>query len=165
MKTLVIIDMQPRFGASDSVVDQVCNLIQLWKDRKWPILLVEYRQQYSGQCGQRTHQVIRDLLRFYRKKWRIFKDQDDGGWFIWSAACKHNLPKHFVLCGVNTCACVQRTALGLCRVGAEEVIKVEVEDVACACSCGCIPNHARIFNLSANRPQNLVWNEPAFSCT
>ncbi|MGD9679673.1 MAG: MaoC family dehydratase [Candidatus Obscuribacterales bacterium] len=107
--TLVLVDMQPRYQASRSIVRQVEDEIDHAVDNGWPVVVLQYKNM------GRTYKRLLDAL--YRRGARYVlrvKARPDGSHQV-AEACKiHGFPtSRFRLCGVNALACVRQTALGL----------------------------------------------------
>ena len=108
--TLVVVDMQPVFEASrkPDVIAGVAQQILTAVQNNWAIVFLEYRG--SG----RTHQGLLKLAQGYNRKLKVSKLRDDGSSEVIRALRRRNfLAENFVVCGVNTDACVFDTAYGL----------------------------------------------------
>lgn len=124
--TLVVVDMQPVFEASrhpDTIIAVTTEILAA-KQKKWPIILVEYKG-----CG-RTHGGFDALLRGYPRKARIGKWNDDGSAEVIRTLVRREFPYQTLrVCGVNTDCCVWATVHGL--LNRLEKSKVEVVKRAC----------------------------------
>jgi nicotinamidase-related amidase len=128
---LTIIDMQPRFPSSQNTdtVAAVLRLIAKAIERNWPVLLIEFYAHGP------TDNRISAALRNYSGCIREFKYDDDGSEKIWEACVEHELPgSRFVICGVNTHACIKKTVFGMARLMPDSAIEV-IQD-ACNCDTG-----------------------------
>lgn len=116
-KILVIIDMQIRFSASrkPETRSAIIGLITKARKKHWPIMLVEY----ANPCGcsdeeQETWPDIRAALAGYDDVAFVVKCDDDGSCEVIKSRDTYWPDiNNFVLCGVNTDACVKHTARGL----------------------------------------------------
>lgn len=115
MYALVIVDMQPKFKASNDIrciancVREVRKAIECGAT----IIVLEYSRR-GNERGHKTHEAIRKLVQAYENSFFIIKNEDDGSHAIYAQDVKldpDNL--HFRLCGVNLGACVRSTAIGL----------------------------------------------------
>jgi len=166
MKILVIIDMQPKFEASKDEKTQaaVVTQIKLAKRHNWPIVVVEFaadqcRQQFEGwEKGpllreSPTHFVILKEVEKYPRFLLVLKDADDGSAKIISARNKQSWRaiRTFRVMGVNTGACVKKTAAGL-------AVKYSVEVYAPGCNA---PEWSVNDNpwMREQMPQNITWEK------
>lgn len=128
---LTIIDMQPRFPSSQdaNTIAGVLRLIAKAIERNWPVILVEFYAHGP------TDERITNALDGYAGLVREFKFNEDGSEEIWEACVEHELPgSRFIVCGVNTHACVKDTVFGMARLMPDSAIEV-VKD-ACNCDTG-----------------------------
>lgn len=128
---LTIIDMQPRFPSSQNsdTIAGVLRLIAKAIERNWPVILVEFYAHGA------TDERITDALNGYAGLVREFKYNEDGSEEIWEACVEHELPgSRFVICGVNTHACVKDTVIGMARLMPDTAIEI-IQD-ACNCDTG-----------------------------
>lgn len=108
MYTLLIIDMQPEFKASEKCLPEVLHLITKAKKDKANILVVDYVG--SGF----TWFPIRKELKGYEHTITIKKKNDDGGPEVFRALKIMNwLNLPIFTCGVNSNFCVKDTLNGL----------------------------------------------------
>jgi len=130
MKTvLCVIDVQPRFNAAELIISDVVYQIQLAITRKSPILIVEYGLDHC------SHNEIYKALNYYSPHlWDIVKKTSDNGSYevITKMKSKGFLFNRVRICGVNTCACVRSTALGLKQSGLFNRVEVAENAVNCA---------------------------------
>ena len=149
-KPLIIVDMQPYFGAVDyQVVQKVIKVVNRKKLNEEPVLLL----QYKG-CGP-THPAILAELDGYPYMRRVYKSCNCG-----AGPVKRILQEDFALsapltlqvCGVNTSYCVKQTAEKLVTY-----YGFDVEVVINACSCE-DPDNAvwEISNWRKNGPVKVV---------
>ncbi len=128
---LTIIDMQPRFPSSQNndTIAGVLRLIAKAIERNWPVIVVEFYAH--GPTDERITEALRD----YPLCVREFKRDEDGSEEIWEACVEHELPgSRFVICGVNTHACVKDTVFGMARLMPDSAIEI-IQD-ACNCDTG-----------------------------
>ena len=124
---LCIIDVQEFFRAARFAVPGVERQIKIFRQREWPIILVNY----SG-VGAAYPEVIW-ALEGYGNYYRVEKNADDGSDAIIMLADRAGIDlSTVVMCGVNTCYCVKETALGLI---AKEGIKIKLAANAVHCDC------------------------------
>jgi nicotinamidase-related amidase len=116
MYTLIVVDMQPGFDAANDerTINNCISYVRQAKKDKATIIIMEYG--YDDECNTygKTHKSITKYLSRYENYYRVVKRQDDGS----SAVLTHEVAFHFKqndvrICGVNTAACVARTALGM----------------------------------------------------
>ena len=107
---LLIIDMQSEFKAANdtTVVANVILEIKKAKQNNQHIFVVEYWEEGD------THKSILKELKDYQNTHFVTKYEDDGSDKIKNYLFQNNIDiKHFMVCGVNTCACVASTVKGL----------------------------------------------------
>lgn len=122
-RTLLIIDMQPRFDACcycRRVIRACVREIKKARKRRDDILFVEFVGY-----GE-THCELRAAAGRYRRKFTCHKVTDNGAFTIARAVQQHDIAhQHFVVCGVNADACVRETIGGLIdRYPAAEITAV-----------------------------------------
>lgn len=124
--TLVIVDMQHEFEAAldpNVVVGVTYEIIQA-KEYGSPIVIVEY----DG--FGRSHDAFFSILKNYRRKAVIKKNDDDGSNEVIRALKRRRFnPFHLRVCGVNSDACVLATVEGLLDKLSQS--KIEVVKRAC----------------------------------
>lgn len=126
---LVIVDMQPHFPAArdESTINGCLMQIGLWRERGWPIVVLEYEG-----CGP-TDARIDAALAGYDNFRRLTKPRDDGSAEVLKGCRSLDFaPDLFRICGVNINACVQSTVRGLM----EKSPAVRLEIVTDACNDG-----------------------------
>ncbi len=128
--TLVVVDMQPDFEASNNpaTIANVKREIIEAKAKQMPILFLEvpYFSPLDERGLRHTHQELTQLVKFYPNTTRypIEKLRSDGSYqVLWACEQNHYTNSHFRICGVNTNICVYETAVGLSQNGVVEVIK------------------------------------------
>jgi nicotinamidase-related amidase len=102
--TLIVVDMQHMFPASSKCLDACKDIVRAFVKTNNDIVFVEY----VG-CGQ----TISSLKRLTRNAHYVYKDKCDGSKEINECVTKNALSTNFVVCGVNTGACVLQTVSGL----------------------------------------------------
>lgn len=111
-RTLVIIDMQPRFVTANipRVVLACRREVEKAIDKNNAVVLVEYAN--SGE----TLPEIAVLLKGYHRYTKLTKWSDDGGFEICRRIREKEFPdKNILICGVNINACVGATVRTLRR--------------------------------------------------
>ncbi len=108
---LVVIDMQPRFRASNNpdTIEAVIFLMQVSKASKWPCIILE-AEGYG-----RSHESILEVAANNQNCVIATKQRTSDGTLEVFESCHHlrTSPDCFLLCGVNSGACVEDLALGL----------------------------------------------------
>ena len=125
---LCVIDVQEKFSAAKKVVSEVVHQIKLARKRKAGVLIVEYGNDPS-------YEEVYDALKGYKDWMVVKKDSDDGSMEVMHAMDKHPRFRGMKVrvCGVNACACVKATAIGLRDSGLFS--KIEVAEAATDCTC------------------------------
>jgi hypothetical protein len=120
--TLVIVDMQPQFGAAkcDSTARRIIELIGYAKEDCADIIVLEY----SG-YGLTRQDIRKELVDYPRAIYRT-KCYDDGSSEVFEEI-RDKENNDCIVCGVNYGACVRDTAIGL----AEKGLEVEVDEDGC----------------------------------
>ena len=129
---LTIIDMQARFPSSqnNATIAGVLRLIAYAIARNWPVIVIEFYAHGP------TDERIMEMLRNYERCVIVFKFAEDGSEELWEACVEHELPgNRFVVCGVNTHACVKETVHGMARLMPDSAIEVVKN------ACNCQTNH------------------------
>lgn len=124
--TLIVVDMQPDFSAANdpSVIVGVTREILEAKRKNSGIIFLEYSD--TG----RTHEGFSSLIRGYRHKARVTKDDDDGSLEVVKALCRRGFGKRTLrICGVNADCCVFDTVNGL--LGRLDQVQIQVVKDAC----------------------------------
>ena len=127
--TLIVVDMQPSFEAANepNTIVGVTREILEAKRRKWGIVFLEYKP--TDEMG-RTHEGFSSLIKGYRHKARVTKDDDDGSLEVVKALRRRGFAQHTLrICGVNTECCVTETVSGL--LVRLERVQIEVVKDAC----------------------------------
>jgi len=129
---LVVVDMQPDFSASKdrTTVSNISRQIARARSFNQPIILVEY-----GGFGE-TIPKIKQLLDDYGNMLYVLeKSSDDGSYEIEMCLIDAWIEtEKFLVCGVNTEACVRATAEGLSKRFSDS--KVMVLGSACNSDIG-----------------------------
>lgn len=123
MEALVVVDMQPKFDTSNSVIDPVSEEIKRAMEIGAYVIFVEYYDRREHM--QRTHKRLIKLLKNYRKKCFVEKNQINGGTAVKEKLEEMNLKFDlFRIVGVNFNACVKATAQGLASIFPESHVQV-----------------------------------------
>lgn len=126
--TLVIVDMQPGFDASNHkpTIEACKRQILTAMQNGCPIVVLEMGCENNGQ----THESLRQLLTGYDRFVRVSKEQSDGSRELLAACRNRWFPMHrFLVCGVNIHACVESTVRGLSN--SMPAARIEVVKEAC----------------------------------
>ena len=118
--TLVVVDMQPDFSASN---DPNTRTAVEWEVRKaikrgLPVVVLEipYFSPIDEDGLEPTHRSIMNLLSGYKRYQVVQKRWSDGSSHVISSCEDHMYgQQRFRVCGVNTDECVLQTVLGLAR--------------------------------------------------
>ncbi len=127
--TLIVVDMQPSFTAANkpSIIVGVTREILEAKRRNWGIIFLEYKP--TDEMG-RTHEGFSSLIRGYRHKARVTKNDDDGSLEVVKAIRRREFGKRTLrVCGVNVDCCVFDTVNGL--LDRLEQVQIQVVKDAC----------------------------------
>lgn len=115
-KALIVVDMQECFEAANDK-ETILNVIKAVKEAREKELYI-FLLEYSNREGTLTE--ITDHLIGYDKCYHVSKDSDDGSEelmesieYIKVIEKKEVDIDEFIVCGVNTCACVARTVSGI----------------------------------------------------
>lgn len=113
MPTLCVIDMQPRFAASQKpqIIRNVRREIRSARYRKDAIIFVEYEN-----CGP-TDKRILEALKGYRKKLLVRKNSQGGAHEVLRALKDKGWDTNLRIVGVNTDQCVAATVNSLHKSG------------------------------------------------
>ena len=114
---LYVIDMQPGFKASRSIIREVIKEIKLARRRKDRILFVENRPGVFGSTDKRLIDAAGNNFNILQKL------ENDGSDMLLQAICPKTTKKIRV-CGVNRNACVLATVEGLIKK--TDMFKIEV---------------------------------------
>jgi len=110
MPTLVIVDMQPGFPASQHkrLMNNVIKQVLEAKKKRWGILVVEFRG------AGKTNELIIDAIGRYGKYALTTKGSCDGSVEIVRVCNRRRFStRSFYVCGVYTRECVKETCVGL----------------------------------------------------
>ena len=130
MQTLVIIDMQPGFRASEHKHTQRAIIESVFEARlaKTPIIIVEYNTKYRGH----TLDCILEAIGEYEQVHFVSKEQTDGGDEVEEVLKEQGLKgSQILVCGIELACCVEATITTLVRKFRE---KVTLLKRACYCS-------------------------------
>ena len=132
--TLVIVDMQPGFPASNQVTTiRACEQLILESVRLgYPIVVLEFEP--TSMLGTTHGQLMRKLEGGRYNKYVVETKRADNGAPEVLRACQSRgfATRTFRVCGVNTHACVQATVTGLASAEPSAIIQVIQE----ACNDG-----------------------------
>lgn len=109
---LIVNDMQPGFEAARDIITifAVSKQIEMAMALNLSIILVEYD---AHEMGATLPQITR-LLEGYERFSVVSKSQDDGAAAILKTLCSKAIEtQYFILCGVNSDACILDTVQGL----------------------------------------------------
>lgn len=127
--TLIVVDMQPSFTAANepSTIVGVTREILEAKRRKFGIVFLEYKP--IDEIG-RTHEGFSSLVKGYRHKARVTKDDNDGSLEVVKVLRRRGFSNRTLrVCGVNVDCCVFDTVNGLLH----RLEKVQIQVVKDAC--------------------------------
>lgn len=116
MPSLVIVDVQKEFSAAKYVLPQVLKLIKEFKEKKLPIIVLEYGNYAREEevLYYDTYKAIMANLTGYPFFKYKFKWIDCGSAEVIQSLRELNYnSKKITICGVNTSACVAETVEGL----------------------------------------------------
>jgi nicotinamidase-related amidase len=147
MSILTIVDMQNSFLNDDTVmtedekyslIDNVIELVHMFKKRCLPIITLQYqlqhgfelcyakeRQEYDEWIG--THPAIMDAIGDYDKLHIKWKHTDSGALQVKRTLTENKYKGTVYLCGVNASACVMETWFGLTKKGKKIPTKAVIE--------------------------------------
>lgn len=150
--TLVIIDMQENFPASNRVLKEVLREVEIALLNSWAIVVLEYHNQ-----GQ-THAEIMSLVKTSSRHAVKTKYKDDGAREVHDACKKRGFPTDRLrVCGVNTHACVNATVWSMCRFFKRSFILI----VRKACAHGDRKNNwHRFFFFKSYRVVPVFQEQP-----
>ena len=127
--TLIVVDMQPSFEAANepNIIVGVTREILEAKRRNWGIVFLEYKP--TEEMG-RTHEGFSSLIKGYRHKARVTKDDDDGSLEVVKALRRRGFGQRTLrICGVNADGCVFYTVNGL--LSRLDQVRIQVVKDAC----------------------------------
>lgn len=146
MYTLVVVDMQPYFkAATGKRVRENClrEIIKAVEDNASIIFL-----EFEGY--ERTlPELMAPVQNAYGNYYVQLKGIDDGSLEVEETVRKHDLPKIFRVCGINTDCCVAATVRGLTA----RFPKSSIDVIADACDSDW--NHMRGINTMADMGGNV----------
>lgn len=150
--TLVIIDMQEDFPASNRVLKDVLREVEIALLNGWAIVVLEYHNQ-----GPTHPEIMRSVKQSSRHAVET-KYKDDGGREVHNACKKYGFPTgRLRVCGVNTHACVNATVWSLCRFFRRSLILI----VRKACAHGDRKNNwQRFFFFKSYRVVPVSQEQP-----
>lgn len=140
---LLVVDMQPRFGASahDWIQESVATEIRAARSAGWGIMFLEYSRQCDRggvPLSERTYGRLTRLVARYRHAITVHKEQDDGSHDVLNAAefwygdSAEHITGGIRVVGVNTESCVALTVNGLSKARPD----IEITVVGAACNGG-----------------------------
>jgi nicotinamidase-related amidase len=147
MSILTIVDMQESFleydtvmtrNETNSLIDNVINLVHAFKKRCLPIIVLQYnlehgfdlynpeeRKEYK--LWSSTVPEIMNAIGTYDKLHIKWKNTDSGARQVKTVVNKNNYNGTVYLCGVNASACVMETWFGLTKKGKKIPTKAVIE--------------------------------------
>ena len=129
--TIVVVDMQPYFPASRKklTVAAVAGLLSLGISRNWPIVVVEMEN-----CGHTNLNLLQLVEQYPLAALNVEKIDLSGAKKIDEVCQARRFPRNrFLVCGVNTMACVCETVRGLNDLLPEA--RIDLVEAACNDSC------------------------------
>jgi len=128
MTPLIVIDMQPFFSeTADKCLAATLDQIRLAKQRKAPIMIVEYRG-----CGPSYKQLL-DAVDGYDKVTFVKKSSDGGGEPVMNAARANGFQlKKVRVVGVNRSWCVFSTVSEMLCIMADMIIEIPEKATWCS---------------------------------
>lgn len=120
--TLVIIDMQPCYKASNfkRVCRTVAKEIKLAIEKRRPIIVVEFD---AGGLYFPTHAWLLEMVQEYNRFQLVTKSGDDGGREVLNCIRNQGYRMPVKVCGVNWEACVFETVKTLSKHGKVQVVR------------------------------------------
>lgn len=130
MSILVVVDMQTGFRTTKSIVPNVEKVIRQAITKRQVIIFLELSNNTWGNI----YQELVDAVEHYPLAFMVRKADTDGSLEVWEflKQLKYH-PELITFCGVNRCACVRQTIVGLRRHGYQH--KVVIVKDACNCNC------------------------------
>ena len=117
-RTLVVVDMQPRFVNSEAeYINRTIELIRWFMIGGNPIIFVE-----SAFGEGKIIKAVKDTVKGYGNHVTVNKRSNDGSWQVWDACLEHGFPIDFVVCGVYYDCCVMETSYALAKRFSVEVV-------------------------------------------
>ncbi|MBY0359160.1 MAG: cysteine hydrolase [Candidatus Obscuribacterales bacterium] len=153
--TLVVVDMQPHFVASNNRLTQSYVAIEIERAKANGMAIVFLEIPYLSpldEVGYKpTHQSLLKLVRGYDKA-KVWTKSDNGGQRLLDA-CQHHgfTKKRFRICGVNTELCVLSLVRDLLVKSPSSKLKV----VARACNT-CYPQKDPFAHYPKNEKLRIV---------
>lgn len=132
MYTLVVVDMQPCFQASQNqeTIDRTKDLIRQAVKDGAPIVFLEY-SGYDKEEGS-TDSRLRATVEGYNQVHYKLKHHNDGSRQVKETVDEHGYPTDTIrVCGVNTNYCVRETVLGLKELKIAKKIEVSQKGTNC----------------------------------
>ena len=117
---MVVVDVQKYFDASHTIADNIAETI---KAMKLPLVIVEYdiesfeNNSVIPKPQRDTLEAIEEATNEVPQRILVAKNEDDGSHVVLEAMQRWGIapPYEFLVCGVNTDACVYSTVYGLVR--------------------------------------------------
>lgn len=121
--TLFVIDMQARFSSAEAAIPGVLTEMVRAMKRGDDIVIVEYHDEGS------SLDVVMDACRHYGYV-TVVKTKDNGAGALNKAGLLRKR-RHLRFVGVNTCACVKGTVLGVMQRGYYKNVEVLLDGCHC----------------------------------
>lgn len=150
MYTLVVVDMQARFGASNHIAvrKNVAREIKDAMNHKAGIIFLEFTNNGP------TQPELLDLTMGYKHAHVALKGANDGSKECMTFMRHYDLPsRHFRVVGVNTSYCVRETVTGLTKLYPDAVIDV-ISD-----ACNCDGSHNGGLSAMSKLPQVVIRDD------
>jgi nicotinamidase-related amidase len=125
--TLVVVDMQPDLPASQAIWlrQAVRKLIEQARANNMAVVVLEYLTYVPLRCYGSTYEELMAAARGMPYFTGRAKAELDGSSRVAHALTAMDLTcPRFLVCGVNTHACIEATAVGLAELFPESVVEV-----------------------------------------
>lgn len=145
MTVLLVIDMQKESRSAPYIVEQVKELIQC--SVRLGVMIIYIELHKKGEIYPELFEPVMD----YPNAYIIQKYESDGSEEIMSLFHLIKFfPKHIIMCGVNRCACIRYTVLGLREKGYKHSIQIDKR------ASGCVCMHYKCFESYFGTPKPMV---------
>jgi nicotinamidase-related amidase len=129
-QTLVVVDMQPLLPAANHLWlrQAILGLIEKAKAQNMAIVMLEYLSEtplcYYGETYEELVAAARGAQHFAM---RAKADLDGSARVAVALQSMDLVSRHFVVCGINTHACVEATAVGLTKLFPDAIVEVAAD--------------------------------------